>query len=432
MISITPEEVSLLSKYVVDITGIKLDPQKGYLLESRFQPLINDYQCSSFKELYQKSLADRTGSLMNQMIDAITTNETYFFRDSKPFELMSHKIIPDLIDRRRKESGSDRFDLRIWSAACSTGQEIYSIGIALHEMLPDIERFKVTILGTDISDGVIAKASYGSYNRFEVERGLSDYYREKYFTKTANGWRIKDIIRTMVRFEKRDLNKPFTELGKFDLVFCRNVAIYFDIPDKIRLFQKISRSLRSGGVLIVGASESLSGIADDFIARHYLKSLYYQLKKESDTVPVSTAETMHKAVTVSDPQTQPTRTIRPPSVNHGTVSPANPTISVEAVQRKPVEKQIAASKKSPSIRSIRSTPVSRPVPDTQVLPSVPAGAAKIKTGIEKPGRSLLASIQHHHDLKKSLLSKITSEPDHSKKSLLNDIRDHSKTDIGQK
>ncbi|MCK5324047.1 MAG: protein-glutamate O-methyltransferase CheR, partial [Desulfobulbaceae bacterium] len=170
--SITSEEIQVLSKYIFEISGIQLSLDKGYLLETRLKPLLKFHGCATYSELYYQAKIDPSKKLKKEIIEAITTNETFFFRDNTPFELLRNKIIPDLIDRRTGVSRSGRVPVRIWSAACSTGQEVYSIAMTLMEMLPDLGKYDIFILGTDISDKVVANASYGKYNKFEVERGL--------------------------------------------------------------------------------------------------------------------------------------------------------------------------------------------------------------------------------------------------------------------
>jgi len=428
MIDITPQEIDLFSRYIYDISGIQIDANKGYLLESRFQSLLASCGCQSYTELYHRARADQSASLMNQIIDAITTNETYFFRDNRPFELLANKIIPDLIDLRRRETGSARLSLRIWSAACSTGQEIYSIGITLIELLKNLNQYNISILGTDISDQVIAKASYGEYNTFEIERGLPKPYLTKYFNKSPKGWRIKDEVRTLARFEKRDLTKPFSELGKFDVIFCRNVAIYFSQANKIQLFKKLAHSLAPGGSLIVGASETLSGIATDFEAKHYLKSLFYQLKGDSSagaktvSAPAGrpggfdAAETLLTKPRADNPRQSPqplpalkdrvpeTGGYRPPPVAAGTVS--------KHLEPAPVLR--------PVISSDRSKPESasgplKPPPAIVATPTVAVAATGDK-------RSLLASLHRGKQTRPSLLSTIGNNEGLPKPSLLQKIR----------
>ncbi|MDQ7031373.1 MAG: protein-glutamate O-methyltransferase CheR [Desulfonauticus sp.] len=277
---ITPEEFKVLSEYIYKISGIYLEPSKTYLLESRLKPLLKQEKVNSYLELYQKALKDPSKRIEKAIIDAITTKETLFFRDQAPFDLLKFKILPDLIDRRSKTTSKYLpIKIRIWSAACSTGQEVYSIAIAVREVIPDLDKYNITILGTDISDEAIAKASYGKYNKFEIERGLPPDKLRKYFNPTPDGnWRIKDELRAMVTFRKINLMQPFSGLGKFDVIFCRNVAIYFSPKDKKKLFERIAQVMQPDGYLIIGSTESLTGITDLFVPKRYLRAVFYQLK----------------------------------------------------------------------------------------------------------------------------------------------------------
>jgi len=276
---ITPDELKVLAQYIYNVSGIHLDQSKAYLLESRLKPLMAEHNLSSYTELYHQAKADASKKLEKAIIDAVTTKETLFFRDSGPFEVFKHKIIPDLIDARSKRlHKSMPVKLRIWSAACSTGQEVYSIAIAIKETIPDLNKYQVSILGTDISDQAIAQASYGKYNKFEIERGLSKDKLQKYFAPTPDGhWRIKDEIRMLANFRKVNLMQPFSGLGRFDVIFCRNVAIYFKPDDKKKLFERLAGVLQPDGALIIGSTESLSGINKSFVPKRYLRSIYYQL-----------------------------------------------------------------------------------------------------------------------------------------------------------
>lgn len=280
MLKITPDEINLLSKYIYRITGIDLDQKKAYLFESRLGPLVEEQGFSSYAEFYHKAKTDFSKSLERKIVDAITTKETLFFRDTGPFELLRHKILPDLIDMRTAKSSSLLpVSIRIWSAACSTGQEVYSISIVLKELLPDLKKYNTKLLGTDISDAAIAQASYGEYNKFEIERGLAKDKLQRYFTPNGNSWKIKDEIRAIATFKKLNLMLPFAGLGKFDIVFCRNVAIYFSLEDRKKLFNKIADILESDGYLITGSTESLTGICPRFEPKRHLRSIFYQLKK---------------------------------------------------------------------------------------------------------------------------------------------------------
>jgi chemotaxis protein methyltransferase CheR len=223
---------------------------------------------------------DSTRTIEKRIIDQITTNETLFFRDSAPFEMLKYKILPDVVDRKTQKAFSSRpVSLRIWSAGCSTGQEVYSIAIALKEILFDLNKYNVMVLGTDISGMAITRASQGTYSQFEMDRGLTFERMEQYFIHEGDMWKIKDEIRAMATFKKMNLMQPFVGLGKFDIIFCRNVAIYFTIEDRKKLFRNIEDVLAADGYLIIGSTESLTGIALQFEPKRYLRSVFYQLKK---------------------------------------------------------------------------------------------------------------------------------------------------------
>jgi len=278
VIKLLPEEHRPLAEYIHAVCAVALDQSKAYLIEGRLGRLVEETGCASYLCLLQRAKAESGRSLERRIIDAITTNETLFFRDTTPFELLRHKIVPELIDRR-KRTGAAR--IRIWSAACSTGQEIYSIAILLKEMLGDPDRYGVRLIGTDISDQAVTRASRGWYNATEIGRGLSDALRDRYFVKARDGWQIRDEIRAMASFKHLNLMNDLSSLGRFEVILCRNVAIYFSEPDKISLFQRIARSLEPHGYLLIGAMESLNGAAPQFESKRYLRAAYYQLKTEA-------------------------------------------------------------------------------------------------------------------------------------------------------
>ena len=277
MIKINPAELKLVAQYIQDISGIFLDQSKSYLFETRLSSIVEANGCKSYQELQTKAKNETTKAIEKSIIDAITTNETLFFRDKGPFELMQHKILPEVIDARSSKSGL-KAHVKIWSAAASTGQELYSIAIVIKELIKDNPAYSFTLLGTDISDAAIAQASYGKYNRFEIERGLEKKYLQKFFTLFGDSWKVKDEIRAMVNFRKLNLMHPFTALGKFDIIFCRNVAIYFTLEDRKKLFNKLADSLADDGYLIIGSTESLTGVCPRFIPKRHLRSIFYQKK----------------------------------------------------------------------------------------------------------------------------------------------------------
>jgi chemotaxis protein methyltransferase CheR len=274
MIKLLPEERQNVAQYIHSICAITLDPSKDYLIESRLSGVMKDSGCTSFTQLVSRARAD--GTLRRKIIDEITTNETLFFRDSSPFDLLRFKIIPELIDRRAKSGLAA--PIRIWSAACSTGQELYSIAIVLRELLGDMRGYNVRLVGTDISDQAVARASAGIFSQIEIDRGLSAAARDKSFVAHPNGWKIRDEIRAMASFRKLNLMDDFTSLGTFDIVFCRNVAIYFNDRDRASLFKRIEQRMDSNGYLVIGSMESLSTVSPQFESKRHLRSVYYQIK----------------------------------------------------------------------------------------------------------------------------------------------------------
>ena len=278
MIKLQADEHKTLTRYIYSLCAVALDESKGYLIESRLAGLVEETGCGSYGGLLRLATADRTGALNRRIIDAITTNETFFFRDPSTFDLLRHKIIPELIDRcgqSGSRAGAPR--IRIWSAACSTGQELYSIAIVLKELLGDPCRYGVRLLGTDISDDAVARASRGWYRPIEITRGLSEAQCMKYFIPAAGGWQIRDEIRALASFKKLNLMTDFSALGRFDVIFCRNVAIYFTERDRISLFGRMAGAMDADGCLLIGAMESLNTICPQFESKRHLRSVFYQL-----------------------------------------------------------------------------------------------------------------------------------------------------------
>ena len=271
-------EFKVFAQYIHSLCGVVLDDSKGYLIETRLGGLAQENGCGTFSELYYKARSDASKSLPRQIIDAITTNETLFFRDSAPFEMLQYKILPDLIDRRKKKALSKAaMPLRVWSAACSTGQELYSIAIILKEMLGDLNQYNLRLVGTDISNRAVAQASRGLYNKTEIERGLPAAKLERYFSAMDGGWKIKDEIRAMVSFSTINLLDNYPALGKFDIIFCRNVAIYFSDQDKTLLYKRLASVLEPDGYLVIGGTESLTGVSTLFAPQRHMRSVFYQL-----------------------------------------------------------------------------------------------------------------------------------------------------------
>jgi len=286
VIQITPDELKVFSQFIYGLCGIVLDGSKAYLLESRLVGMLRETQCKTFSELYYAIRADATRKLQRQLIDQITTGETLFFRDQAPFELLQHKILPDLIDRRTRAAGAGAIPIRIWSAACSNGQEVYSIAMILKDLLGGSPRYNIRLMGTDISDQAVSTASRGKYSRIEIERGLPPEKLNRHFQSEPDGtWKVRDELRAMATFRTLNLMEDFTSLGRFDIVFCRNVAIYFNDKDRQNLFNRIERVMEPDGYLLIGATESLSGFCPQYQSHRYLRSIYYQTGPPAPTLP---------------------------------------------------------------------------------------------------------------------------------------------------
>lgn len=278
MTPVLTQDLQIWSNYIKSICGNHIDSSKAYLIENRLFPLFQETKSVSWVDLYSKVKADITGTLRRKVINAITTNETSFFRDSSPFELLQHKILPDLFDTRQKKHQNNEIPLRIWSAACSTGQELYSTAIIISELLEGKRQFDVRLLGTDISDKVIAKASYAKYNKLEIERGMPQARLDKYFIKDSDLWKVRDEIRAMSTFKVLNLLEPFYFPNKFDIIFCRNVAIYFTEEDKKKLYNRLADMLARDGYLIIGSTESIGDLCPKLKSFRYIRSVYYQLE----------------------------------------------------------------------------------------------------------------------------------------------------------
>jgi chemotaxis protein methyltransferase CheR len=275
---VTDKEIPIVAELVEQLCGIVLDSSKGYLIESRLGSLAESNGCANFTEFCQKAKYNGCRQLQGQIIDAITTQETLFFRDTSPFEALQHKAIPEMIDAKTGTAFAKR--LRIWSAACSTGQEVYSIAMTLRELIPDILKWDVKIIGTDISDSAVKHASMGHYAQHEIQRGMKPALLQKYFTEVKDGWKVKDDLRFLATFQRRNLLEPFNDLGSFDMIFCRNVAIYFDADTKRNLFRRLTHQLASYGYLFVGSSESLTDIGPEFVPQYHCRSVFYQPNKK--------------------------------------------------------------------------------------------------------------------------------------------------------
>ena len=253
----TPSDYEYLRKLLKERSGLDLSADKQYLVESRLAPLARRSGLSGIPELVQR-MKGAAEALTSEVVEAMTTNETFFFRDKIPFDHLKETILPALVQAR-----AVRRSLRIWCAASSTGQEPYSIAMLLKET-PALSGWRTEIVATDLSQAVLEKSKAGVFSQFEVQRGLPIQMLVKHFKQNGELWQLKADIRAMVQHRQLNLLHDFSQLGAFDVIFCRNVLIYFDQDTKASIFERLSKQIEADGVLSLGAAESVVGITDAF------------------------------------------------------------------------------------------------------------------------------------------------------------------------
>ena len=254
----TPLDYEFLRKLLKERSGLDLSADKQYLVESRLIPLARKAGLPGLPELVQK-LKGSAEALTAEVVEAMTTNETFFFRDKVPFDHLKATILPELLQAR-----AARRSLRIWCAASSTGQEPYSIAMCLKELGAALTGWRVEIIATDLSQGVLEKSRAGLFSQFEVQRGLPIQLLVKHFAQIGELWQLNADIRAMVQFRQLNLLQDFSHLGVFDIIFCRNVLIYFDQDTKTNVFSRLSRLIEPDGFLMLGAAETVVGLTDTF------------------------------------------------------------------------------------------------------------------------------------------------------------------------
>lgn len=254
-----PEDFDLISGMLKERSGLALSRDKVYLIESRLTPLARKRGFGCLDDLVSEIRTKRDELLLRDVTEAMTTNESFFFRDATPFDIFRNTIIPKI-----KESRAHTKRLRIWCAAASTGQEPYSLAMILREMQAQFQGWRIDIYSTDLSSEVLQKARVGLYSQFEVQRGLPVQMLVKYFQQIGEMWQIDSAIRAMVRYEELNLLRDFSRIGQFDIVYCRNVLIYFDQATKSDVMNRIRKVMPDDGVLFLGAAETVLGVCDKF------------------------------------------------------------------------------------------------------------------------------------------------------------------------
>ena len=255
----TPLDYDFLRRRLKERSGLVLSADKQYLVESRLLPVARKAGLGTLRELVAALQCGNAEALMTAVVEAMMTNESLFFRDKAPFEHFRSTILPAL-----KAARQNSRTIRIWCAAAAAGQEPYSLAICLKEMEHDVAGWRIDLLATDLSNDVLEKARLGIYSQFEVQRGLPIHLLIKYFTQSNDMWQLVPDVRGMVKYRQLNLMSDFAHLGMFDLVFCRNVLIYFDQQTKVDLLDRLALVIAPEGYLVLGAAETVVGLTDSF------------------------------------------------------------------------------------------------------------------------------------------------------------------------
>lgn len=254
-----PEDFDLFANAVKQRSGLVLTTDKAYLLESRLPPVARKWSFKTIDELAHAVRIKRDEAMMSEIAEAMTTNESIFFRDGKPFERFRTILMPQFIEARAQKK-----QLRIWSAAASSGQEAYSLAMICAENAAQLPDWRIDIQGTDLSSQMIERAQSGIYSQFEVQRGLPAALLVKYFDKSGDKWQIREPIRKTVKFRTANLLHDLGPVGVFDIIFCRNLLVYFDPPTKVRVLNALAAVLAPDGLLCLGKTETALGINEKF------------------------------------------------------------------------------------------------------------------------------------------------------------------------
>ncbi len=267
----TDVDFDFLRAYLKTRSGLALTAEKRYLIESRLSPICRRFNLAGLPQLVSALRGGRDLVMEKAVVEAMTTNETFFFRDRTPFDLFKDVLLPEAIARRAAQR-----KLRIWCAAASTGQEPYSLAMLLQEAAPKLAGWNIDLVATDLSTEVLEKAKAGLYSHFEVQRDLPVQLLVKNFEQIGEQWRISQTLRSMVDFRPLNLLHPFETLGTFDIIYCRNVLIYFDAPTKGDVLGRLSASLSPDGALLLGAAETVIGLTDKLAPSAQHRGLYNQ------------------------------------------------------------------------------------------------------------------------------------------------------------
>jgi chemotaxis protein methyltransferase CheR len=266
---VTPQDYDFLCKLLKQRSGLVLSPEKHYLVESRLLPVARKAGLFNLTGLVARLKGPDAGALTVEVVEAMTTNESFFFRDKIPFDHFRDTIVPELL---RARAATRR--IRIWCAAAAAGQEPYTLAICLKDMGKELKGWRVEIVATDISAGILEKAKCGIYTQFEVQRGLPSLLLIKYFSQIGDLWQIAPELRGMVKFMPLNLLHDFSHLGTFDVVFCRNVLIYFDQATKTDVLERVAAVTDRDGYLVLGGAETVVGLTKRFRPVEDKRGLY--------------------------------------------------------------------------------------------------------------------------------------------------------------
>jgi chemotaxis protein methyltransferase CheR len=354
-------DFELLSGLIKERSGLVLTPDKLYLLESRLTPVARNHEVAGLNELVSGLRTRTDDTILNEIVEAMTTNESFFFRDSHMFDRFRDEVLPELIASRQATKR-----LRIWCAAASSGQEPYSIAMILNDMGAALANWKVDIVGTDISPEILERAASGLYTQFEVQRGVPTNLLLTHFERVDDMWRISESIRSMVEYRTFNLLDSPLVLGKFDVVFCRNVLIYFDEPTKRTVLENIAHMMPPDGVLLLGGAETVLGLCESFENSAGQRGIY-RLTGKNNAAPGAAAPSVSPGAAVGAPPAAPaTAVARTPPSAPATRPPAAPAAA-------PAARPPAAPAAAPAAR-----PPAAPAAAPTGSPAAPAAAPAVK------------------------------------------------------
>ncbi|MBI3805825.1 MAG: protein-glutamate O-methyltransferase CheR [Nitrospirae bacterium] len=279
---VSKESLTFIFSLLQKESGLILDSSKTYLVEARLEPIVAGAGLPSIDALCQHLRTHPGSPLRQSVVDAMATNETSFFRDMIPFEVVKNVILPGLLTTNQKSR-----QIRIWSAACATGQEPYSLAMLLCTMKTMLEGWKVEILATDLVERVLDRARAGVYSQYEIQRGLPAPYMTRFFEQTDSNWRVKVEVKKWIEFRQLNLLSDFRFLGPFDIIFCRNILIYLDLPLKKAILERMADCLTPNGMLFLGGGETSLGITDIFTRTEVDRAVYYKKNDGHSSRPLS-------------------------------------------------------------------------------------------------------------------------------------------------